>query len=94
MDFVTFWTVSVWPGALCFIAYCVYTTYQSAKRDEAYQLNYQIGKLQLENRDLIAKIELKADNDLNEAEKRLEKLYVDLDAKVTVIQNGLQWTKK
>jgi hypothetical protein len=84
----------VWPVTLMFIAYCVYATYQSAQ-DRKLEMIVQ------KYDEMVRKLECERDfrfkeqaNNLNEAEDRLEKLYLDLEAKITVIQNGLQWQKK
>ena len=87
-------TILAWPLAICFIALVGHSSYKASQDKRNELLEGEVRRIQLENRDLIAKIERKAGNDLNEAEKRLEKLYLDLDSKVTIIQNGLQWQKK
>jgi hypothetical protein len=95
-----------------FIAHCIYATYAQAQKDQAYQLNAEIGRLRQE-------LEYKHDNYLSDCNKKIDGLWdeicqnkdkaskdlcdrgndiVDLvrelEAKITIIQNGLQWQKK
>jgi len=80
----------IWPVTLMFIAHCVYATYAQAQKDQAYQLNAEIGRLRQE-------LEYKHDNYLFDCNKKidsLEEYIASLEAKITIIQNGLQWQKK
>ena len=81
--------ILVWPATLCFMAYCVYATYATAQEKKAYQLNAEIARLRQE-------LEYKHDNYLNDCNIEIDSIetYVEqLEAKITVISNNLQWKK-
>jgi len=83
-------TILVWPATLCFIAYCVYATYATAQEKKANQLNAEIARLRNQ-------LSTKYDENISNCYEKIDSLetYIaNLEAKITVIQNGLQWNKK
>jgi septal ring factor EnvC (AmiA/AmiB activator) len=80
----------IWPVTLCFIAHCIYATYAQAQKDQAYQLNAEIARLRQE---LANKYDKNISNCYEKIDS-LEEYIANLEAKITVIQNGLQWNKK
>lgn len=83
-------SILVWPATLCFIAYCVYATYTTAQEKKAAALIVEIARLRQE-------LEYKHDNYLNDCNVKIDSIetYVEqLEAKITVLSNSMQWNKK
>lgn len=87
-------SILAWPVTVVIVAVCLYWTYKTSQDKRNEILVSEIDSLQQENSNVMDDIKRQAGSNLSAVESRLNKQYADLEAKVTIIQNGLQWGKK